>query len=230
MYDIKKIGEHIVALRKRKNMSQETLAEKLFVSRQAVSKWERGEALPDTENLIALSDLFSVSLDELIKGVSLDEKAIQPQEEIAPTTCREMQENMQDIIEEAHSEIQNILEEAHSEIKESTNAHIKINYDRAWFLKTIPYPIIVTIAFLLWGFFGGWNVAWTLYITIPVYYSMIQCIQTRKLAKFSYSVFLAFLFCLFGTIFQIWHPLWVIFLTIPVYYPIAEGIDRHRRK
>ena len=55
-------------LRKQKGFSQEELANRLNVSRQTVSKWEVGESTPDMEKLIAISDLFGVSLDELVKG------------------------------------------------------------------------------------------------------------------------------------------------------------------
>lgn len=55
-------------LRKQKGFSQEELANRLNVSRQTVSKWEVGESTPDMEKLVAISDLFDVSLDELIKG------------------------------------------------------------------------------------------------------------------------------------------------------------------
>ena len=55
-------------LRKQKGFSQEELASRLNVSRQTVSKWEVGESAPDMEKLIAISDLFEISLDELVKG------------------------------------------------------------------------------------------------------------------------------------------------------------------
>ncbi|MDE7187528.1 MAG: helix-turn-helix domain-containing protein [Lachnospiraceae bacterium] len=61
------IANRLVALRKENQLSQEALAEKLGISRQAVSKWERAEASPDTDNLIALARLYHVSLDELLK-------------------------------------------------------------------------------------------------------------------------------------------------------------------
>lgn len=61
------IANRLVALRKENNLSQEALAERLGISRQAVSKWERAEASPDTDNLIALAKLYHVSLDELLK-------------------------------------------------------------------------------------------------------------------------------------------------------------------
>lgn len=53
-------------LRKQKGFSQEELASRLNVSRQTVSKWEVGDSTPDMEKLVAISDLFGISLDELV--------------------------------------------------------------------------------------------------------------------------------------------------------------------
>nr|MCR4698989.1 helix-turn-helix domain-containing protein [Bacilli bacterium] len=61
-----KIADRLVELRKKNGLSQEQLADKLGLSRQAVSKWERAEASPDTDNLICLAKLYGVSLDELL--------------------------------------------------------------------------------------------------------------------------------------------------------------------
>lgn len=61
------IANRLVNLRKSNNLSQEALAEKLGISRQAVSKWERAEASPDTDNLILLARLYGVSLDDLLR-------------------------------------------------------------------------------------------------------------------------------------------------------------------
>ncbi|PNV62034.1 hypothetical protein C0033_10295 [Clostridium sp. chh4-2] len=61
-----KLSEKVVALRKAKGMSQEGLAEKLNVSRQAVSRWEMGSALPDASNILQLSKLFGVTADYLL--------------------------------------------------------------------------------------------------------------------------------------------------------------------
>ena len=66
-------ANRLYELRKQHNMSQEELAEKLGVSRQAVSKWERSEASPDTDNLIALAKIYGLSLDELIFGENQQE-------------------------------------------------------------------------------------------------------------------------------------------------------------
>lgn len=56
----------ILSLRTQKGLSQEELAERLFVTRQAVSRWENGETLPNTETLKALSALFDVSINTLL--------------------------------------------------------------------------------------------------------------------------------------------------------------------
>lgn len=67
-------SEKILYLRTRNGMSQEVLADKLSVSRQAVSKWESGVTLPETDKLIVISDMFKVSLDFLLKEDSKEQK------------------------------------------------------------------------------------------------------------------------------------------------------------
>ena len=61
-------GERIYDLRSRNNMSQGALADKLNVSRQTVSKWENNMCLPEAEKLLQLSEIFSVSVDYILKG------------------------------------------------------------------------------------------------------------------------------------------------------------------
>lgn len=61
-------NNRLYQLRKQKGLSQEELANRLNVSRQTVSKWEVGDSTPDMEKLIAMSDLFGVSLDNLVMG------------------------------------------------------------------------------------------------------------------------------------------------------------------
>jgi transcriptional regulator with XRE-family HTH domain len=65
------VGKIIKEIRENAGLSQEQFAKKLAISRQAVSKWERGAALPDIENIMYISELFNVSLDTIVKG---DEK------------------------------------------------------------------------------------------------------------------------------------------------------------
>lgn len=69
------IANRLRQMRNKNNLSQEELAAKIGVSRQAVSKWERAEASPDTENLILLSKLYGVSIDELLNAGSSSSSA-----------------------------------------------------------------------------------------------------------------------------------------------------------
>lgn len=63
------LGEVLKVKRTENKMTQEYVAEKLGVSRQAVSKWESGKSDPSTLNLISLADLYGVSVDELLKSI-----------------------------------------------------------------------------------------------------------------------------------------------------------------
>lgn len=127
------IANRLYELRKKSNFSQEELAEKIGVSRQAVSKWERAEASPDTDNLILLSKLYGVSMDELL------------------TTNEPVEMKAQNVGEEKKQE-------------DSPGSY--------W--SVFPYPIVITIIYLLLGFtFNLWHPAWILFITIPIYYSLV---------------------------------------------------------
>ncbi|HAB66304.1 MAG TPA: hypothetical protein DCE23_02950 [Firmicutes bacterium] len=66
--DNQKFGKLITKLRKEKGLTQKELAEKLYVTDKAVSKWERGLSFPDIELLLPIADLFSISVLELLKG------------------------------------------------------------------------------------------------------------------------------------------------------------------
>lgn len=62
------LSKQIQQLRKRDGLSQEALAEKMYVSRQSISNWENERSYPDIHNLLMLSAIFNISLDELVKG------------------------------------------------------------------------------------------------------------------------------------------------------------------
>ena len=62
------VGKQIQHYRKKKNLSQDDLAELIFVSCQSISNWERGATYPGIQNLLLLSKVFEVSLDKLVKG------------------------------------------------------------------------------------------------------------------------------------------------------------------
>ena len=67
-----KIGKFIADCRKKANLTQMQLAEKLGITDKAVSKWERGVAMPDTSIMLELCDILSISVNELLSGEKID--------------------------------------------------------------------------------------------------------------------------------------------------------------
>ena len=205
-------SSNLYILRRKNGLSQEDFAAKINVSRQAVSKWERNEAYPDVENLLAIAELFNISLDTLVSGSV--EAAHQQPEEPAKTEVEENEDENEDNNEDEDDD--------DDDAYVNTNIRIRIWYD-------LPYPILITIAYLLWGFLGnGWAIGWTLYVTVPVYYSIIDCIRHKKLSDFCYPVFIAFVYWLMGMAWRMWHPWWILFITVPVFYVIADRIDKRK--
>ena len=89
----------------------------------------------------------------------------------------------------------------------------------------IPYPIFALIIFLVLGFAAdAWHPAWTIFLTIPVYYSLGSSIFRHSLALFNYPCIVIGVYCLLGFICDLWSPGWILFLTIPLYYLICFSI------
>lgn len=81
------LNEQIKKYRTEMNISQEELAEKIFVTRQSISNWENGKTYPDIHSLLLLSSLFGISLDQLVKGdIEIMKEEIK-KEEIAKMNC-----------------------------------------------------------------------------------------------------------------------------------------------
>ena len=207
-------------LRKQANLSQEDLAERINVSRQAISKWERGEAYPDIENLVAISRLFDVTLDFLVYGT---EDGPDPKKETDPSVKIEIGNALKIAInDDDEDEDEDDDEDDDDPIVIESKKRLRLWYE-------LPYPILITIVYLLWGFLAdGWAIGWTLYVTIPVYYSIIDCFRKKRLTPFCYPVFVAFVYLLMGMAWDLWHPWWILFISIPVFYPLASAIDKRR--
>lgn len=69
------IGDKLAAARRKKNYTQEQLAERMQVTRQTVSRWESGAAYPETEKLLRLSEILEISLDDLARSSAAGKKA-----------------------------------------------------------------------------------------------------------------------------------------------------------
>lgn len=190
------IANRLQKLRKEKGYSQEQLAEELGISRQAVSKWERAESSPDTDNLICLAKLYGISLDELL---STDDSI---------ETIKEEQINPEKI---KFDEIEE------NDDKKPRNKVLEIINGTTALVITIIYFVVSAI----WGL---WHPAWILFMLIPVIISFTEAVVHKDGHKFAYPVLIAAAYLFFSFEFGIWHPLWIIFLTIPVYYIICDVI------
>ena len=72
--DLIKIGKFISETRKKKNLTQEELAEKLYITDRAVSKWERGLSLPDADKMLELCNILDINVNELLNGEKINMK------------------------------------------------------------------------------------------------------------------------------------------------------------
>ena len=154
------IGKTIQDLRKRKGLSQEELAEKIDVSRQAVSKWENGSSVPDVEKIIALSDFFQVSTDYMLKGKETEKNIKENFAKIftvAATAVNFMGIILAVII---WNEYQTTISVAVGVIlMASGNDKDKIKLSKIFFAVNIWFLIIIPIAFafnFLSGIIGGY--------------------------------------------------------------------------
>lgn len=200
------IANRLCAYRKQHGMSQEELAAQIGVSRQAVSKWERAEASPDTDNLILLSKIYNVTLDALLN--------IDPPAPVIET------EVVEEVVKPAPPPT--VEEQLLLEIRAARR-------ERARRLRMIPFPVACVIAYLIFGFTGwcgGWAWGWQVFLSIPLYYTAIEAIEQSNPHIFCYPVLAAWIFFWLGGSYGLWHPAWIIFLTVPVYYGVAAAVKK----
>jgi transcriptional regulator with XRE-family HTH domain len=142
------IANRLITLRKQYKLSQEDLAERLGISRQAVSRWERAEASPDTDNLINLSKIYNVSVDSLL---ALDADG----EENLDYTTNERARGRGYIVTEESGDA------------DSLKRLIKTIYPAY-------APIIVMVYLLLGLMFNLWHPGWLVFMTIPIFYTIVR--------------------------------------------------------
>ena len=133
------IADRLVELRRAHGYSQEGLAAELGLTRQAVSRWERGESLPDTENLIALADLYGVSLDELVRPLAQGAGEPAPGE---PDAEDELEENPA-----AEAE----------PVPETMSAPSMTGHERGCLIAAVVVAVLVAALFLLGAILGAIN-------------------------------------------------------------------------
>lgn len=144
------IGSRILEYRKKMNMSQEEFANKIGVSRQAVSKWELDKAYPDLDKLVDICGMFDLSLDELVNGVEQDEEPVMEAEqgvEISndPVNVSDVGDN-QTVTDNIESEISD-KESSDKESSDSKKHTVKIC--RHWWLRVVMYAAAALSVFCI---------------------------------------------------------------------------------
>lgn len=237
------IANLLLNYRKNNNLSQEELASKIGVSRQAVSKWERGEASPDTDNLIALAEIYGVTLDELLKGKNYNSN-------------QNTMNNFQNT-ENYNTEYANINEDSENNSDYSGN-YEKIPQDKVSFKNGIHINSKngdkVNISFkdgidihshnndnvkVGWnGVFveeNGENKVYTdndgnIYVRDDIKHHKEKNPALKIWNKIPFYAVAIILFILWGTsgVMHGWALSWLSFLTIPLYYSLGNAIFKHK--
>ena len=207
-----KQGDYLRRLRAENGLSQEKLAEKLGVSRQSVSKWEQGYAVPDTDNMMKLSKLYSISVDDILNCAQSPQKQ----------TVQEQPEKEQPPREDA---------KAPAAVKPAAQPSLAAKKKiRSWLFYA--YPFFALIAMLLLGIIDSslWKSSWLCLLTIPVFYTAVISREKKDMRIFCYPALVLIAFFAGGFHLSLWHPLWLLFITIPIYYICAFVTHKNKKR
>ncbi len=241
------LADRLARMRRDQGMSQEELANSLGVSRQAVSKWERGESSPDTGNLIALSDLFDVTIDELVRGASAEPgpvadagSAAEPADEAAAGTdaLAAASAASQDVPAPATVPADKAVlaaaagEGAANEAPAQEPAAMASEFAAPAVAATMgepaaaaSYPPPTSTPFPYAAPADGVP-AHRGPAAAPAHGSpVVEPRRKGPLSTFPYPVLVVIVYLCLGFLFGLWHPGWLLFLTIPLYYWAVKTIE-----
>ncbi|MDE7133361.1 MAG: helix-turn-helix domain-containing protein [Lachnospiraceae bacterium] len=221
------IASRLVALRKENNLSQEALAEKLGISRQAVSKWERAEASPDTDNLIALAKLYHVSLDELLK-IHEEEGDEEPHDSEKKALLMELQTGV-----EFGADTENQGEEKESGKYEQSGADeveedVHVGFDGIH-VKDKDGEVHVS-----WRGIHVHDMKNDNEVHIDKNGIRVNGDEARdhiftrgKEAELPLGIIAIVVYILTGIFFDLWHPGWLIFFMVPIISTLIHAVRQH---
>ena len=220
------IANRLQKLRKENGYSQEELAEKLGISRQAVSKWERAESSPDTDNLIVLARLYHISLDDLLNDNETDQEIRDRVQD-----KRLSDEKEADTVTLTDDEGQTLkIKDGHIHCYNADGSEHKVDKKQMIIVSVCDgvIALLTLIGFLVWGMmFDGWEISWTLWVLMPAIMSIAQVIAKKQLTQFVWPCLVTFIYLILGMKLGLWHPYWFLFITIPIYYIITDPIDKY---
>lgn len=170
-------AQRLADLRRSKGFSQEGLARKLGLSRQAVSKWERAESSPDTENLISLAKLYGVSLDELLNPSDEIEDDIEFENEDRARQ-REAEAAERARTHEAAQAASWSAQAANAATAQATSGTAVGSTPVKGPFQSFPYWAVCWLLFFLLMFlFGAGPFAALIFFTIPIYHWVARALD-----------------------------------------------------
>lgn len=227
------IADRLIKLRKQYGYSQEELADKLGLSRQAVSKWERAEASPDTDNLICLAKLYGISLDELLSTDEDIDTIVKEQVKKEEDT----KEEKVHIIDDEGNEV--IVKDKCVECRDKDGNLVKYKdfHKKDKVLSVVgviegALAIAALISYILLGsLLHMWHNAWVVMFLPEIVCSIIRAIYKKNANQFNMAfaaIFTFFFVCMIapGLDANLWHPMWVVFLAIPLYHTSVSAINK----
>ena len=227
------IADRLIQLRKKNGLSQEELADKLGLSRQAVSKWERAEASPDTDNLICLAKLYGVSLDELL---STDDDVETIVKEQVKTDSKESKIVLQDD-DGSRVEIKNNHIDAFDKDGKKVKKELYHDkFEKVLALLDCCLTSLVVIAYIFLGIFADmFATAWVFFFIPEIICSIIRAIHRRNPNKVNVTFICLFAFFFVNMVVpgpsaNLWHPMWLVFLLIPAYHSVFGTVNKIRGK
>ena len=172
-------AQRLADLRRSKGFSQEGLARKLGLSRQAVSKWERAESSPDTENLISLAKLYGVSLDELLNPSDEIEDDIEfENEDRARQREAEAATQASDAAAKAAQAASWSAQAANAATAQATSGGAVGSTPVKGPFQSFPYWAVCWLLFFLLMFlFGAGPFAALIFFTIPIYHWVARALD-----------------------------------------------------
>ena len=235
------IADRLVKLRKKYGYSQEELADKLGLSRQAVSKWERAEASPDTDNLICLAKLYGVSLDELLAT----------DEDLDTIVNEQVKDNNQEIKDDkAEIKDDRVVLYSKNGKKVTIDDDGVTCYNADGTVKKHEFDVknaiigaveatLFTLALVAYivcsAIFGWWHIMWVVFFIPEIVCSIARAIRKRNANHFNMAFLACFAFFFVSWFLPIalnngmpylWHPMWTVFLAIPAYHSTIGAINK----
>lgn len=241
------IADRLVKLRKKYGYSQEELADKLGLSRQAVSKWERAEASPDTDNLICLAKLYGVSLDELLATEedidTIVEEQIKDNKEEAPAQEEKKVEIKDDeVVLFSKSGKKVTINDDGVTCYNADGSVKKHQFDTKMAIIGAVEGTLFTLALVAYivvsALLGWWGIMWIVFFIPEIICSIARAIVKKNANHFNMAFVATFAFFFVSFFLPIalgsygitmpmyWHPMWVVFLAIPAYHSTVGAINK----